>query len=524
MDRPGQLAGLIGPCRYRDRGSGTGEGQRDIPADAPTGAGDKCDPIVEPRQDHTDPPFPRPVRPHRSEDPRMRCGADCAGGTVPCCFRAAARSAAWNWDGGADADGHDDRSRRSVESSRRRENIIPKERYVSQDFFDLEMERLWPRVWQMACREEEVPRTGDFLEYIIGDQSILVTRSEPDTIRAFYNTCPHRGTRLASGIGNFATGEIRCRYHAWRFELDGTNKEVVDRLTSLRRMTDADVCLNQIQVGRWGGFVFINMDPHCESLESFLGPLPGAPRALPLREDAVPLLPLGDPPGQLEVGARRIQRELPRPGNPPPAAAVVRRHGNSLRPLGEAQPHGRTGRGEARDPPQPAARPGAGRLRRARAPCGHDRRARAVCSSRRSANRSSELKHQPLPEGMTAMDAYNELRVEDAAAARATSNDLTDEQLLSSDDVHFFPNVVGPIYPGSTTLFRVRPNGLDPDSTIKDLWTLEWVSPDDQREMCERKFYPDWTAKDWGLVTNQDYANMAHVQAGMKSRGVPDFG
>ena len=106
-----------------------------------------------------------------------------------------------------------------IESTK--QNFIPKERYVSREFFDLEMERLWPRVWQMACREEEVPRTGDFLEYIIGDQSILITRSEPDTVRAFYNTCPHRGTRLAAGVGNFATGEIRCRYHAWRFELDG---------------------------------------------------------------------------------------------------------------------------------------------------------------------------------------------------------------------------------------------------------------------------------------------------------------
>ncbi len=67
-----------------------------------------------------------------------------------------------------------------VESGRK--NIIPKERYVSRDFFDLEMERLWPRVWQMACREEEVPRVGDFLEYVIGDQSILVIRSELDEI------------------------------------------------------------------------------------------------------------------------------------------------------------------------------------------------------------------------------------------------------------------------------------------------------------------------------------------------------
>jgi phenylpropionate dioxygenase-like ring-hydroxylating dioxygenase large terminal subunit len=159
-----------------------------------------------------------------------------------------------------------------VETAQR--HIIPKERYVSRDFFDLEMERLWPRVWQIACREEEIPKVGDFLEYVIGDQSILVTRSAVDTIRAFYNTCPHRGTRLAAGVGNFATGEIRCRYHAWRFELDGTNKEVVDRFDFPPTMTDDDVCLHQIQVGRWGGFVFINMDPDCESLESFLGPIP----------------------------------------------------------------------------------------------------------------------------------------------------------------------------------------------------------------------------------------------------------
>src|SRR5271170_848894 len=84
-------------------------------------------------------------------------------------------------------------------------NIIPKERYTSQEFFDLEMERLWPRVWQVACREEEIPDVGDFLEYTIGDQSILVVRSDTDTITAFFNACAHRGTRLASGTGNFAT-------------------------------------------------------------------------------------------------------------------------------------------------------------------------------------------------------------------------------------------------------------------------------------------------------------------------------
>jgi phenylpropionate dioxygenase-like ring-hydroxylating dioxygenase large terminal subunit len=84
------------------------------------------------------------------------------------------------------------------------EGLVSKKRYVSQEFADLEMERLWPRVWQVACRVEEIAEVGDYLEYLIGDQSILVVRSQPETVQAFYNTCLHRGTRLAGGCGRFA--------------------------------------------------------------------------------------------------------------------------------------------------------------------------------------------------------------------------------------------------------------------------------------------------------------------------------
>jgi nitrite reductase/ring-hydroxylating ferredoxin subunit len=397
-------------------------------------------------------------------------------------------------------------------------NIIPKERYVSQEFFDLEMERLWPRVWQMACREEEVPNVGDFLEYIIGDQSILVTRSDPSTIRAFYNTCPHRGTRLAAGVGNFATGEIRCRYHAWRFELDGTNKEVVDRFDFPESMTDAEVCLGQIKVGRWGGFVFINMDPDAESLESFLGPLPAM------------LAPYG-----FEKMRFRSYRTVIIPANWKSALDAFNEgyhvqgtHPQLLRwtddtamaygPLGKHNHMG--GEGKVKHEIRPSPRLGLG-------PGDYDERELLAVMIdelgglflKEERQKVLELKNNPLPEGKTAMDAYNDIRVQMLRGKGIDLGDLTDEQLLMSDDVHFFPNVVGPIYPGSTTLFRTRPNGLDPHSAIKDLWTLEWVSPDEDRQMCERKFYPDWAAKDWGLVTNQDYANMAHVQAGMRSRG-----
>ena len=81
------------------------------------------------------------------------------------------------------------------------DDVIPRARYTNPEFAALEFDRLWSRVWQVACREEEIADVGDFCEYLIGDQSVLVVRSGPDTIRAFHNTCLHRGTRLADGAG-----------------------------------------------------------------------------------------------------------------------------------------------------------------------------------------------------------------------------------------------------------------------------------------------------------------------------------
>ena len=62
---------------------------------------------------------------------------------------------------------------------------IPKQRYYDEEFYALESELLWPRVWQMACRLEEIPSRGDFVEYEILDQSVIVVRLDEDTVRAF---------------------------------------------------------------------------------------------------------------------------------------------------------------------------------------------------------------------------------------------------------------------------------------------------------------------------------------------------
>jgi nitrite reductase/ring-hydroxylating ferredoxin subunit len=150
---------------------------------------------------------------------------------------------------------------------------VPVARYTSREFHELEKEKVWSRVWQMACREEDVPEVGDTLVYDICDWSILVVRSAPDRIQAFHNACLHRGRQLREFDGN--VHELRCAFHGFCWNLDGSLKQVPCAwdFPHIDDRTD-EFQLPEVRVGTWGGFVFVNMDPHCEPLEDFLGELP----------------------------------------------------------------------------------------------------------------------------------------------------------------------------------------------------------------------------------------------------------
>ena len=78
--------------------------------------------------------------------------------------------------------------------------LIPARRYYDSAFFELEKEKLWPRVWQMACRLEEIPEVGDYVEYTIFEKSVVVVRTHSG-VKAFHNVCRHRGMRLVEGSG-----------------------------------------------------------------------------------------------------------------------------------------------------------------------------------------------------------------------------------------------------------------------------------------------------------------------------------
>jgi phenylpropionate dioxygenase-like ring-hydroxylating dioxygenase large terminal subunit len=152
---------------------------------------------------------------------------------------------------------------------------IPAARYYDPAFFALECERLWPHAWQMACRLEEIPDVGDFVEYRILDQSIVVVRVDADTVKAYFNACRHRATKLVDDRGNCEGSGFICPFHGWCWNLDGTNSFVYQpELFSEAALDPDDLRLVECQVDTWAGCVFVNMDLDAPALRATLGNLP----------------------------------------------------------------------------------------------------------------------------------------------------------------------------------------------------------------------------------------------------------
>jgi nitrite reductase/ring-hydroxylating ferredoxin subunit len=395
--------------------------------------------------------------------------------------------------------------------------VVPRLRYTSSKFAALEFERLWGRVWQAACREEEVEEVGDFCEYLIGDQSILVVRSAPDVVRAHHNTCLHRGTRLAEGSGHFDSACIRCRYHAWEYDLDGTLTHVVD--AEEFEPMPPDLRLGAVRVDRWGGFVWICLDPEAPPLLDYLDPLPTLLAPYHLDQMRIRAYLSTVLPANWKVAVDAFNEGYHVQGTHPQILPWTDDVSLDYEPLGIHSHYGRLP--NARRTLRPSPRLGLAdgefdegeilaKFVEGLGGLFYDDE-RALIEEVRSAS----------PDGETLLTRYQRGRRQLLADRGVAVDAFADEQLTSADDVFFFPNMVGPIYPGTAIIFRVRPDGLDPDSAIKDTWFLEWPRPGAVRKRAQRRFFPDWTERDWGIITNQDYANMEHVQIGMKSRGGP---
>jgi phenylpropionate dioxygenase-like ring-hydroxylating dioxygenase large terminal subunit len=140
-----------------------------------------------------------------------------------------------------------------------------KTRYFSQEEADLEWKHVWMKTWAFAGLLIDIPSVGDYFRYNLGKESFVVVRTGPgeQDIKAYYNVCPHRGNRLVhNDFGSTSNKCFTCDFHGWKYNLDGTNKEIRDEIIFRPEVICDRPGLTEVSVGSWQSLVFVNPDPH----------------------------------------------------------------------------------------------------------------------------------------------------------------------------------------------------------------------------------------------------------------------
>lgn len=141
------------------------------------------------------------------------------------------------------------------------------EAYTDPRWYGVDVNEIIAKTWQWVCHVEKVRNPGDYTAVEIAGRPVAVVRDREGVLRAFYNVCKHRAHHLLQGDGN--TSRMMCPYHAWVYKLDGQlirapNTDVLENFVA------KDICLDQVQVEEFCGFIYVNLDS----------------RAVPLREQS----------------------------------------------------------------------------------------------------------------------------------------------------------------------------------------------------------------------------------------------
>jgi phenylpropionate dioxygenase-like ring-hydroxylating dioxygenase large terminal subunit len=396
------------------------------------------------------------------------------------------------------------------------DDFVPAGRYTSPEFFALEMERLWPRVWQIAGRQDELRETGDFVEYRIGTQSILVVRTPAGALKAYHNACRHRGRRLASGCGRFEGRTIRCPFHGWAWNLEGENVHVFhgeefDAGTISRERLQLVEC----QLDTWGGFVWINMDPSAPPLRQAIGPAtrhldPAALDRMSVLWHKQVQLPVNWK-AALDAFVESYHVPTVHPEYPELGTDITQfvyhvdggGHSHYAIPLSAG--------GAAPERPDSDSRELFHRY------VSYTIDEIGAMYTEKDRELTERLRHVPLPEGSSAGAEYAKALYAHAAQAGIDLPVPTPAELSQLGGNFVFPHFFTLPTLGNALAYRARP--IDLGTTLWDVWSLT-ILPKGEADRPPPPRAADWrNASEVGRVLHQDFSNLAEVWSGMQSRG-----
>lgn len=407
-------------------------------------------------------------------------------------------------------------------------------RYTDPEFARLEHEKLWLNVWQSAARLDEIPQPGDHTVYDIGNQSVLLVRVDADTVRAYHNACPHRGTALAVCSGSFDRGRIICPFHGWRWNLAGEIQYVLER-DNFRdgKLRDSDVALREIQCELFAGFVFIHFDKSPPPFTDFIAPV------RKLIEDQV----VGDMrhiwwksvvvPANWKVAVEAFLEGYHVPATHPQLETSAAEfifgddvsgdtnyaHDNHLY---EVFPngHGRFYGGQST--------PMAGKVQTQGDPIDAMAARLNLLVEGMDAMVLKEdvelvrgLKGKPIPEGSSLGGEYvKALYASAAAKGRAMPRPERDVLDMWGGEIFVFPNLMILPQAGNAMMYRVRPDRFDPNSCVFEIYSTKTYPADQPSPRAVVQQMTDVQDPAQFLqIPRQDFSNVPRIQKGLLTGG-----
>ncbi len=148
---------------------------------------------------------------------------------------------------------------------------IPARRYTDPGFYELEKKHFWRTRWVIAGHMDELPEQGSYKLWRQLGEPIVLVRGKDDQVRAFYNTCQHRGASVVKSESGKATA-LSCQYHQWTYDLTG-QLVFVPWEHEFPGLDKSQRHLVPIRCEMWGNLIFVNFDMQAEPLLDYLGPL-----------------------------------------------------------------------------------------------------------------------------------------------------------------------------------------------------------------------------------------------------------
>jgi len=397
---------------------------------------------------------------------------------------------------------------------------ITGDRYYSKEFAQREWDHMWTKIWHVAGRENELQEPGDYIVHHFMHESVIVVKQQNGTLRAFYNTCGHRGQRLV--WNSSSTSDFHCPYHGWVWGIDGVLKNVPDPEDYPQGDPCGKLQLNSLRVDTWGGFVWYTMSPSGPSLLEFLHPMPEVYKNYPLET----LVRVAWMKIDLNTNwkfatdnfSESYHTRTLHPQVPPWIDQDYWSSRHEMFPNG----HGRTVQ-----PMRPSLR---------------DRLPDGVPHPFDMLLRQWDIDPDSYPDFETkAMQGWLDLKKQKRKLWKERGflhyENMTDEELTDSPHTVMFPNVTISFLPDNIIFFRTEPHPDDPNKCTFDLWSMVFPvegihemeaimfgpRPVKEAEFQHKSFDQGRGVPEiQGQIVYQDMMISEGQQAGMHSRGYKD--